>query len=461
MSDHVWSDRPTAEVRDLSKQYTFFNWSPQATLQPRVIAGGSGATFWDTDGNRYLDFASDQIGTNAGHQHPRIVQAIVDQAQELTYVTPGATSRPRAELGRLLAELTPGRLTKSFFTNGGADAIENALKVAKFYTGRKKFIATYRSYHGNTHGASSVSGESRRWATEPGIPGVIHAPAPYCYRCDLGHEPKTCGARCARYIESLIEYEGPGNVAAVVVEGIIGANGVLLPERGDYLTTIREICTRYGVLMIVDEIMTGFGRTGEWFAVDHWGVEPDIMVLAKGLTGCHIPLGAVIVSDEIAERLDAEQPLMVGLTYSGYPLACAAAIAAIGVYRDERLVENARAMGARISERVPKLRAAHPSIGDMRGRGLFWFVELVKNRETKEQFGLSNMRTIAGKGLVQDVVNEAAKRGVHIMGHPLGFMVAPPLCITAEELDFGLDTIEEVLSAVTDPVCESTAMAGS
>jgi taurine--2-oxoglutarate transaminase len=302
-----------------------------------------------------------------------------------------------------------------------------------------------------------VSGESRRWAVEPGIPGVLFAPAPYCFRCDLGHEPKTCGARCAQYIETMIQYEGPDNVAAVIVEGIIGANGVLLPQRDDYLTTIREICDKYGVLMIVDEIMSGFGRAGEWFAVNRWGVVPDIITLAKGLTGCHIPMGATVVSDKIAERLDAETPLMVGLTYSGNPLAAAAAIAAINVYRDEHLIENARALGQRIADRVPGMIERHVSIGDIRGTGLFWFVELVQNRATKQQFGLSNMRTIAGKGLVQDVVNEAAKRGVHIMGHPLGFMVAPPLCISAEDLDRGLDAIEDVLAAVTDPACDTSA----
>jgi taurine--2-oxoglutarate transaminase len=388
---------------------------------------------------------------NAGHQHPKIVEAIREQAESLCYISPPFASHPRAELGRLLVEVTPKSLTKVFLSMSGSDANENALKIAKLFTGKYKIIATYRSYHGASHGGGSVTGESRRWAVEPALPGVVHTPAPYCYRCDFGLEPETCGMRCAEHIGEVIEYEGPENVAAVMVEGVIGANGILFPHRNDYMTTVRRVCDEAGVLLIVDEVMSGFGRTGEWFAVDNWGVQPDIMTMAKGLTSSHLPMGAVAVSQPIVDFFN-ENVFWLGGTYANHPVPCAAAIAAINVYKDEKLIENAKAQGEFLTEYLKGMKERHPSIGDVRGLGLFQFIELVKNRETKESFG-SHTRTIAPLEDIEEVDAELFKRGVHMMVHPLGLFIAPPLCISRDELLEGLTKIEEVLSSITDQRC--------
>jgi taurine--2-oxoglutarate transaminase len=449
MTSNDWQNRGPDEIRRLSREHTFFNWNAQGQFQPRVITKGAGCYFWDSDGNRYLDMTSQLMCVNIGHQHPKVVEAIVKQAQELCYVSPLFTHAARAELGRTLAEIAPGDLNKTFFTTGGAEAVDIAMKIARLATGKKKFISRYRSYHGNLHGAGSLTGESRRWAVEPGVPGISHAPAPYCYRCDLGHEPATCHVDCAQYIGKLIEYEGPQNVAAVVVEGVVGANGVLLPHRQEYLPMVRQICDQYDVLLMSDEVMSGIGRTGAWFAVDNWGVVPDIITVAKGLTGAHLPLGAIIVSDKIAQQFD-QNPFMAGLTYSGHPLSCAAAIATLQVYKDEGLIENSQRMGVVLDRELRAMQERHPSIGEVRGLGLFWFVELVKNRATKTPFGPYSTRVIAPKGEIDDLQKELYKRGVYQLTNPLGMPIAPPLCITEEQLMDGLHALEEAISLTTD-----------
>ena len=452
MANQSWLDRNTEEVANLSHDFTFFNWAIQGKTPPRaVITGGAGSYFWDAEGKRYLDFSSQFISVNAGHQHPKIVEAICEQAKRLCYISPPFTTHPRAELGRLLVEVTPKRLTKVFVSLTGADANENALKIAKLFTGRHKIISTYRAYHGSLHGCGSATGDSRRWAIEPALPGVSHVPAPYCYRCDFGLEPSSCDIRCAKYIGQVIEYEGANNVAAFMVEGVNGSNGILFPHRNDYMTTVRRICDEAGVLLIVDEVMSGFGRTGEWFAVDNWNVQPDIMTMAKGLTSSHLPLGAVAVSQDIADYFE-DNLFWLGTTYAHHPMSCAAAIAAINVYKEEKLVENSKEQGKFLTEYLEGMKEKHPSIGDVRGLGLFQFIELVKNRKTKQSFAPST-QTIAPWEDIGEVDAELLKRGVHTMAHPLGIFVAPPLCITRDELVEGLSIIEEVLSKITDVRC--------
>jgi taurine--2-oxoglutarate transaminase len=449
MTESSWRSRSIREVKDLCRKYTFTNYRSQGGWDPRaVIVGGEGAWMFDAEGKRILDFSAQYMCVNAGHNHPRIVQAICDQANAHCYVDPRYATHPRAELGRLLDEVTPENIVKFVICLSGSDANDHAHQIARQYTGRNKFITTYRSFHGSSTSTSILTGESRRWSMEPGISGVVHVPAPYCYRCDFGLEPETCHMRCAHYMEQAIAYEGAQNVAAIMVEGVIGANGILLPHREDYLTTIREICDRNGILMIVDEVMSGFGRTGTWFAVDQWKVQPDIITMAKGLTGSQLPLGAVGVSQKIADFFDTNT-LWSGGTFTNHPVACAAAIAAINVYRDDGLIENSRIQGEYIAGRLREMQQKHPCIGDLRGKGLFQFVELVKNRETRESFSKDNGAT-NDTGKIGGLDKIFSERGINIKYHPLGFFIAPPLCISREDVDFALDTIDEVLTDVVD-----------
>ena len=449
MSNNAWQDRDRDTVADMCRLYTFTNYRSQGGWNPRgVIVDGEGSYIIDADGKRYLDFSSQYMCVNTGHNHPKVVEAICDQANRICFVDPRYATHPRAELGRLLAEVTPESIKKSVICLSGSDANDHAHQIARQFTGKNKFITTYRSFHGSSTATSILTGESRRWSMEPGISGVVHVPAPYCYRCDFGLDPQTCNAHCARHIGQVIEYEGTGNVAAVMVEGVIGANGILFPHRNDYLTTIREICDKYGVLMIVDEVMSGFGRTGEWFAVDHWKVQPDIITMAKGLTSSHLPLGAVGVSQAIADFFD-DHTLWSGGTFTNHPVSCAAAIATINVYKEEHLVENSKIQGEYVSTRLKDMQKEHASIGDVRGLGLFQFIELVKNRKTKLSFSKDNGAT-NDSGKIGSLDEEFMKRGINIKFHPLGIFIVPPLCITREELDFALDAIDEVLTHTVD-----------
>ncbi|MCJ7625035.1 MAG: aminotransferase class III-fold pyridoxal phosphate-dependent enzyme [Anaerolineaceae bacterium] len=448
MAEKGWQNLDRDSVIDLCRKYTFTNYRAQGNWEPRgVITGGRGSYIVDADGTRYLDFSSQYMCANAGHNHPKITAAIRKQTERICYVDPRYATHARAELGRLLAEITPKSIEKSIICLSGSDANDHAHQIARQFTGRNKFITTYRSFHGSSTATGILTGESRRWSMEPGISGVVHVPAPYCYRCDFGLDPKTCNAHCAHHISQVIEYEGVGNVAAVMVEGVIGANGILLPHREDYLRIIRAICDKYGVLMIVDEVMSGFGRTGEWFAVDNWGVQPDIITMAKGLSASHLPLGAVGVSRKIAEYFN-DHILWSGGTYTNHPVSCAAAIAAINVYRDEKFIENSKSQGVYLSEYLQGLKDRHPSIGDIRGIGLFQFIELIKNRDTKESFSKDN--GVSDKGRVSGLDKEFLKRGINIKFHPLGMFIAPPLCIDREELNFGLNAVDEVLTEIVD-----------
>lgn len=426
------------EIVELNREYTFFSWSIQGQINPIPVERAEGVYFWDTDGKRYIDFSSQLMNTNIGHQHPKVVKAIQEQAGKLCFVHPGNATEPRGRLGKKLAEVTPGNLKKTFFTLGGAEANENAIKIARFYTGRHKIMSRYRSYHGATYGSIALTGDYRRLAVEPVMPGGIHFLDPFCYRCPFGLEKQTCKRQCISHVEEVIKYEGPDKVAAIIMEGVVGSNGLIIPP-DDYWPRIREICNKYGILLISDEVMSGWGRTGKWFAVDNWGVTPDIITTAKGITSGYVPLGAVIVSEPIAKFFD-DKYLYAGLTYNGHALACAAALATIAVYEEENLLENATTVGKILGEALEGIKSRHPSVGDVRYIGLFSAIELVANRETKAILPASVMAEV-GKALRENGLF------TFIMANNMGSMVfiVPPLCISKEQLREGLIIVETAL----------------
>ena len=426
----------------MNREFTFFSWSVQGQTNPIPVEKAEGIYFWDMDGKRYIDFSSQLMNTNIGHQHPKVVKAIQDQAAKLCFVHPGNATEPRGLLGKKLAEVTPGNLKKTFFTLGGSEANENAIKIARFYTGRHKILARYRSYHGATHGSIALTGDYRRLAVEPAMPGSVHFLDPFCYRCPFGQKIESCKRECLSHLEEVIRYEGPDKIAAIIMEGVVGSNGLIVPP-DDYLPRVREICTKYGILLISDEVMSGWGRTGKWFAVDNWDVTPDIITTAKGITSGYMPLGAVIVSEPIAKFFD-DKYLYAGLTYNGHALACAAAVATIKVYEEDNLLENAVMVGKHLGQALEDIKSRHASVGDVRYIGLFSAIELVTNRETKESFAPSVM-TEVGKHLRQNGLF------TFIMANNMGSIVfiVPPLCITKEQLDEGLEIIEKALK-ITD-----------
>ena len=432
------------ETVDMNREYTFFSWSVQGQINPIPVERAGGIYFWDTDGKRYIDFSSQLMNTNIGHQHPKVVKAIQDQAAKLCFVHPGNATEPRGLLGKKLAEVTPGNLKKTFFTLGGAEANENAIKIARFYTGRHKILARYRSYHGATHGSIALTGDYRRLAVEPAMPGGVHFLDPFCYRCPFGQKKESCMRECVSHLEEVIRYEGPDKIAAVIMEGVVGSNGLIIPP-DDYWPRVREICDKYGILLISDEVMSGWGRTGKWFAVDNWDVTPDIITTAKGITSGYVPLRAVIVSEPIAKFFD-DKYLYAGLTYNGHALACAAALATIAVYEEDHLIENAVTVGKHLGEALEGIKARHLSVGDVRYIGLFSAIELVANRETKEIFAASVMAEV-GTVLRQNGLF------TFIMANNMGSMVfvVPPLCITKEQLNEGLAIVEKALE-VADKV---------
>jgi taurine--2-oxoglutarate transaminase len=426
-----------------AKQYVLHSWSVQDTLDPIPVAGGEGRYFWDYDGKRYLDFASQLVNVSIGHQHPKIVAAIKEQAEKLCTIGPPMATEARSTLARLLAEVTPGDLQMSFFTNGGAEANENAIKLARWYTGRHKVIARYRSYHGATAGAITLTGDPRRWPAEPGIPGVVRMLDPYTYRCPAGHPDPCPVCTGAPHLEEILQYEGAHTVAAVILEPVVGTNGIIVPPDG-YLQAIREVCDRHGILLIADEVMAGFGRTGKWFGVENWDVVPDILTVAKGINSGYVPLGAMIVRKPIADWV-RDKYFAGGLTYSGHPLACASAVASIEAFKEEGVVENSAKMGGVFAEKLRELQEKHPSIGDVRGLGCFWGIELVKSRETREPLVPFN-GTGEDAAPVTRLSKAALERGLYLMTHWNVIMVCPPLTITRDEIDEGIGILDEALS---------------
>src|ERR671926_96299 len=371
-----------ATIKQLDKEFVLHSWSVQSAISPLPVAGGEGRYFWDYDGKRYLDFASQLVNLNIGHQHPKVVAAIRERAARLCTIGPPLANDKRSELGRLIAEVMPGDLNHTFFTNGGAEANENAVKLARWVTGRHKIIARYRSYHGATAGAITLTGDPRRWFAEPGLPGVTRMFDPYTYRCPAGHPDPCPVCTGGPHLEEILMYEGPHTVAAVILETVTGTNGIIVPPDG-YVQSIRDVCDRHGILLVADEVMAGFGRTGKWFGVDNWDVVPDIITLAKGINSGYVPLGAMVVREHVADWVRSRY-FAGGLTYSGHPLACATAVASIEAFQEEGIVENAAAMGDVFRTELARLQDRHPSIGDVRGLGCFWGIELVKDRATRE-----------------------------------------------------------------------------
>ncbi|MEU9057965.1 aspartate aminotransferase family protein [Streptomyces sp. NPDC048430] len=373
-----------AAVKAADRAHVFHSWSAQGLIDPLAVAGAEGAYFWDYDGNRYLDFTSGLVFTNIGYQHPTVVAAIQEQAGRLATFAPAFAVEARSEAARLIAERTPGDLDKIFFTNGGAEAVENAVRMARLHTGRHKVLSAFRSYHGATATAINLTGDPRRWASDTGSAGVVRFWAPFLYRSPFyaQTEAEEC-ARALQHLEDTLAFEGPATVAAVVLETIPGTAGIMTPPPG-YLAGVREICDRHGIVFVLDEVMAGFGRTGKWFAADHDGVVPDLMTFAKGVNSGYVPLGGVAISAEIAATFET-RPYPGGLTYSGHPLACAAAVATIGVMEDEKVVESAAHLGEHVlGPGLRELAERHPSVGEVRGLGAFWALELVRDRETRE-----------------------------------------------------------------------------
>jgi taurine--2-oxoglutarate transaminase len=431
------------QIREDAKRYVLHSWSVQDAINPLPVAGAEGRYFWDYDGKRYLDFASQLVNVSIGHQHPKLVAAIKEQADKLCTIAPSMATEPRSTLARLIAEVTPGDISMTFFTNGGAEANENAIKLARWYTGRHKIIARYRSYHGATAGSISLTGDPRRWPAEPGIPGVVRMFDPYTYRCSAGHPDPCPVCTGAPHLEEILQYEGANTVAAVILEPVTGTNGIIVPPDG-YLQSIREVCDRHGILLIADEVMAGFGRTGTWFACDNWDVVPDIITMAKGINSGYVPLGAMAVREPIAAWV-RDKYFAGGLTYSGHPLACAVGVASIEAFREEGIVEHAAEMGSVFQEALHGLAAKHPSIGEVRGLGCFWGLELVTSRETREPLVPFNAAGEAAAPMTR-VAKAAMERGLSLMTHWNVVMICPPLTITREELDEGVAILDDVLS---------------
>ena len=434
------------EIINLNREYVFFTWATQNRVNPLTAVRSDGVYFWDADGKRYLDFSSQLMNVNIGHGNQKVIRAIQEQAAKLPFVYPGIATEPKGRLAQMLAEITPGDLCKTLFTLGGAEANENAIKFARLYTGRRKIIARYRSYHGATAGAMALSGDPRRLPVEPLIPGVVHVMDPYCYRCPFGWTMETCHRECITHVEQVVQFEGPENVAAIILEGVTGTSGIIIPP-DDYWPRMRALCDEYDILLVDDEVMSGFGRTGEWFGVNHWDVVPDIMTLAKGITAGYVPLGAVVVSKAIADYFE-DRPLPMGLTYSGHPVSMAAGIATIEVYQEEKLVENAKVMGAILKEGLEELKAKHPSVGDVRSIGLFAVIELVKDKETKEPLAPWNAKPHE-MGVMAQVPGALRERGMYTFSKWNWIFVVPPLSINETELRDGLRILDEVLD-ITD-----------
>ncbi|MBE7438596.1 MAG: aminotransferase class III-fold pyridoxal phosphate-dependent enzyme [Spirochaetales bacterium] len=438
------------EIKKNNLDYTIFSWSTQGGLSPIVVDRGEGIYFWDKDGKRYIDFSSQLMNNNIGHGNQKITAAVVKQMEQVAFVYPGIATQARGELGRKLAEITPGDLTKTFFTLGGAEAIDNAVKLARAYTGRHKIIARYRAYHGASIGAMTVGGDPRKLAHDSQqMPNVVHVEDPFCYRCPFGQKIESCQRECVEHIERVIQFEGPGNVAAILMEGVSGSSGCITYPP-DYWQKLRQIADKYGILIIADEVMSGFGRTGKWFGIDHSGVVPDIMVLAKGLTSGYLPLGGIIVTDKIASYYN-DKPFQQGLTYSAHAVACAAAVAVISEYESQNLIENAARMGDYMRRKAEEMKGRHPSIGDYRNTGLLGCFELVKNRQTKEPMAPFNA-TAPQMAVMNQVAAKLRELGMFTFVRWNYIFTAPPLIIDEAGMDEGLAIISEALK-IADQHC--------
>ena len=432
----------TKEVVDKSRQYNLFSWSVQSKVSPLVIDTAEGIYLYTKDGEKYVDLSAQLINTNVGHQNKKVIQAIKDQADQLTFVSPGFATEIKARCAEKIIGLLPDTFGKCFFTNAGAESNENAIKIARYYTGKQKIMSRYRSYHGATMGALSLTGDPRRWPAEPGIPGIVRVLDPFCYRCPFGKEYGACEFECVKHVEEVIMYEGADNIAAFIYESSVGTNG-MFPAPKEWYQGVRKICDKNGILMIADEVMAGWGRTGKMFAFENFDYVPDIITTAKGITSGYVPLGVVAVSTKIAEFFE-DNMLAAGLTYSGHTLAMAAAIACIEVYEEDKMVENSAELGKLVGEKMNELKAKHKCIGDVRGLGLFWGIEFVKNRKTKElmcPFG-------GGPSPLDELRTRLLKRGIIVLIHWGLLQFGPPLCITKEQVEDAFKILDEEITYI-------------
>lgn len=432
------------EMVALTRKHTLFEWSAQSQVNPIPVARASGIYFWTPEGKRFIDFNSQLMSVNIGHGNPKVINAISEQAAVLAYANPFMATQPRALLGAKLAEITPGDIDTFFFTNGGAEATENAIKLARSFTGRHKILARYRSYHGATAGSITLTGDPRRWACEPGMPGVVHILDPY-HGIQGGWDSTE---ESLRMVEEIIQLEGPNTIAGFILETVTGTNGILIPPEG-YIQGVRDLCTKYGILMISDEVMCGFGRTGKWFAVDHWNVVPDLICMAKGLTSSYVPLGAVGMRRKIAEHFQ-KNVFYGGLTYNSHPLACAAALAVIQVYEEDHLIENAARMGVIMKRLLSDLADRHACVGAVRSIGLFGIVELVRSRKSREPMAPFN----ASSEEMAALGRFFRENGLYTFVRWNTFFTNPPLCITEEQLREAFAIIDRGLSLMDKAVAD-------
>ena len=430
-----------SEIKEMQVKYNLQSWSKQKGINPIPIEKADGIYMWDFDGNRYSDMSSQLVNLNVGHNCRPIIEAIKEQAEKYCYLSPSYGSEPRAKLAKMIIDLMPDNMGKVFFTNGGADANENAIKIARMYTGRNKVFSRYRSYHGSTFGAGNLTGEPRRYPLEPGIPGFVHFFDPYIYREPIKFESEKAAADyyVAKLREQVI-YEGPDSVAAIVMETITGSNGVIIPPEG-YLQGVRKICDEFGIMMICDEVMAGWGRTGKMLAFENFGVKPDIVSFAKGVTCGYVQLGGVAVSKEVAAYFD-DHLLSCGLTYNAHPLACAAGVACVNYYKEANILENVNKVGKVLGDILEELKAKHPCVGDVRYIGLFTSIELVKDKETKEPL------VPYGKdpeGRMGKIIGALKAKGFMTYSHENMIFVSPPLIITEEQIKEEMVKVDDVL----------------
>jgi taurine--2-oxoglutarate transaminase len=436
------------EVKEVDMRCNLHSWSMQNELDPKVITEAEGIYYWDQDNKKYFDMSSQLVNVNIGHGNAKVTDAIKEQAEKLPYIGPAHAVDVKSKLASKLLEVAPDNMGKVFFTIGGSEANENALKMAKMFTGRNKVMSRYRSYHGATYGSANLTGEPRRFTCEPGIPGFIKFFDPYLYRSPIQFSSEEEASQY--YLDQLREqiiYEGRESIAAIFLETVTGSNGVIIPPKG-YLKGVRELCDEFGILMVCDEVMVGFGRTGEWFACDNWDVEPDLITFAKGVTSGYVPLGGVLVREDIAEFFD-DNTLMCGLTYSGHPMGCAAGVATLDVYQEEGLLENSKEMGQHLGVELEKLKREHPSVGDVRYIGLFSSIELVKDKETKEPlvpYGQDPDR------IMPKILASLKEKGFATYSHENIIIVAPPLIITKEEIEEAMGIMDQVLSEVDEMI---------
>jgi taurine--2-oxoglutarate transaminase len=433
-------------VSEVTRDLTFGTWRKQSTWRPLVVTGAEGVYFYDDAGKRYLDFSSQLMCSNLGHGNRRIIDAIKAQAEKLAYVSPSYATEVRAELALRLKDVLPKGLVKYFFGTSGTEANEAAVKMIRMYysrEGRTKIISRYNSYHGSTSASINLTGDFRRVAIDnhSAMTGFVHIPDPYCYRCPFGLTYPECGVACAEYVDYVIKNEG--NVGGLIVEPVTGTNGVIVPPK-EYLPRIREITEEHDVFLVADEVMSGWGRTGEWFAVDNWGVKPDVLTTAKGITSAYVPLSLTATNKKLADYFE-DNYFAHGHTYEAHPLTLAAGVAAIDEYRDRGLIGRAKELGVHLGKRLRELVESHPSVGDVRGIGLFWAVEIVKNREKKTPFNVASDK-LEGKPLMTDkVASQMMKNGVYVNSWVSHFVIAPPLIISEEELDHGVQVLDDAL----------------